>query len=67
MHEDTKESIKSCIESSEGILHKRCEQLRELIFMNDDYDPELVIGIARDIKLTSEIIIAQASKLNHTA
>ena len=63
---DSKESIKSCIESSEGILHKRCEQLRELIFTDDDYDQELVMNIAKDIKLISEIIIAQASKLNRT-
>ena len=64
MREDI-ESMKNCIESAEGILHKRCEQLREIIFTNDDYDPALVINIAMDIKLTSEIIIAQASKLNH--
>jgi hypothetical protein len=63
---DDKESIKSCIESSEGILHKRCDQLRELIFINDDYDPVMIMNIAKDIKLTSEIIIAQASKLNRT-
>lgn len=63
---DNKESIKSCIESAEGILHKRCEQLRELIFMNDDYDPTLAMNIAKDIKLVADIIIAQASKLNHT-
>jgi hypothetical protein len=55
---DDKESIKSCIESSEGILHKRCDQLRELIFINDDYDPALAMNIASDIKLTSETIIA---------
>lgn len=63
---DDKESIKSCIESSEGILHKRCDQLRELIFINDDYDPVMIMNIAKDIKLISEIIIAQASKLNRT-
>ena len=63
---DDKESIKSCIESSEGILHKRCDQLRELIFINDDYDPVIIMNIAKDIKLISDIIIAQASKLNRT-
>lgn len=63
MSEDTNESIKSCIESAEGILHKRSEQLREIIFTNDNYDPALVMNIARDIKLTSEIIIAQTNKL----
>lgn len=66
MLEDTNESIRSCIESSESILHKRCEQLRELIFMNDDYDPVLVMNIAKDIRLISEIIIAQTNKLNCT-
>lgn len=63
MYEDTNESIKSCIESAEGILHKRCEQLRDLIFMNEDYNKDEVIQIASDIKLLSEIIISQASKL----
>ena len=63
---DDKESIKSCIESSEGILHKRWDQLRELIFINDDYDPVIIMNIAKDIKLISDIIIAQASKLNRT-
>lgn len=63
MREDTNESIKSCIESAEGILHKRCEQLRELVFMNNDYDPAFVMNLAKDIKLISEIIIAQTSKL----
>ena len=67
MHEDTNESIKSCIETAEGILHKRCEQLREIIFTNDDYDSALVMNIANDIKLISEIIIAQTSKLNRIA
>lgn len=60
---DDVESIKSCIESSEGIIHKRCEQLRELIFIDEDYSPDEVIQIALDIKLLSEIIISQASKL----
>ena len=60
---DDKESIKSCIESSEGILHKRCDQLRELIFMNDDYDPVITMNIAKDIKLVADIIIAQCNKL----
>lgn len=64
MNEDV-DVIKNCIESSEGILHKRCEQLRELIFM-DNYDPAIVMNLASDIKLISEIIIAQASKLNRT-
>jgi hypothetical protein len=64
MNEDI-DVIKNCIESSEGILHKRCEQLRELIFM-DDYDPVIVMNLASDIKLISEIIIAQANKLNRT-
>ena len=57
------DSIKSCIESSEGIIHKRCEQLRELVFMGEDYSPDEVIQLASDIKLLSEIIISQASKL----
>ena len=61
MNEDVN-VIKNCIESSEGILHKRCEQLRELIFM-DNYDPAIVMNLAGDIKLISEIIIAQANKL----
>ena len=61
MNEDI-DVIKNCIESSEGILHKRCEQLRELIFM-DNYDPAIVMNLASDIKLISEIIIAQAGKL----
>lgn len=60
---DSKESIKHSIESSEGILYKRCEQLRELVFMNDDYDPLFVMNLAKDIKLISEIIIAQTNKL----
>lgn len=60
---DDVESIKSCIESSEGIIHKRCEQLRELIFMDEDYSPDEVIQLASDIKLLSEIIVYQASKL----
>ena len=60
---DDVESIKSCIESSEGIIHKRCEQLRELIFMDEDYSPDEVIQLASDIKLLSEIIVSQASKL----
>lgn len=60
---DSIESIKSCIESSEGIIHKRCEQLRELIFMDEDYSPDEVIQLASDIKLLSEIIISQVSKL----
>lgn len=60
---DNVESIRSCIESSEGIIHKRCEQLRELIFMDEDYSPDEVIQLALDIKLLSEIIISQASKL----
>ncbi len=61
MNEDI-DVIKNCIESSEGILHKRCDQLRELIFM-DNYDPAIVMNLASDIKLISEIIIAQAGKL----
>ena len=61
---DTNESIKSCIESTEGALHKRCNQLRDIIFTNEDYDIELIINIAKDIKLMSEIIIAQINKLN---
>ena len=61
MNEDI-DVIKNCIESSEGILHKRCDQLRELIFM-DNYDPAIVMNLASDIKLISEIIIAQAKKL----
>ena len=60
---DDVESIKSCIESSEGIIHKRCEQLRELIFMDEDYSPDEVIQLASNIKLLSEIIVSQASKL----
>lgn len=64
MNEDV-DVIKNCIESSEGILHKRCEQLREFIFM-DDYDPVIVMNLASDIKLISDIIIAQANKLNRT-
>jgi len=60
---DDVESIKSCIESAESILHKRCKQLRNIIFINDSYDPELVMNIAKDIKLISEIIIAQTNKL----
>ena len=60
---DDVESIKSCIESSEGIIHKRCKQLRELIFMDEDYSPDEVIQLASDIKLLSEIIVSQASKL----
>lgn len=62
MNEDV-DVIKSCIESSEGILHKRCEQLREIIFMDDDYDPTIVMNLASDIKLISEIIIAQTNRL----
>ena len=62
MSEDI-ESIKNCIESSEGILHKRCEQLKELIFMNENYYPDEVIQLASDINLLSEIIISQAKKL----
>ena len=62
MNEDV-DVIKNCIESSEGIIHKRCEQLRELVFMDEDYSPDEVIQIALDIKLLSEIIISQASKL----
>lgn len=61
MNEDV-DVIKNCIESSEGILHKRCDQLRELIFM-DNYDPAIVMNLASDIKLISEIIIAHAGKL----
>lgn len=61
MNEDVN-VIKNCIESSEGILYKRCEQLRELIFM-DNYDPAIVMNLASDIKLISEIIIAQTNKL----
>lgn len=61
MNEDV-DVIKNCIESSEGILHKRCDQLRELIFM-DNYDPAIVMNLASDIKLISEIIIAQTGKL----
>lgn len=60
---DDVEPIKSCIESAEGILHKRCKQLRDIIFTNDSYDPELAMSIAKDIKHISEIIIAQANKL----
>ena len=60
---DSVESIKDCIESAEGILHSRCEQLRELIFMNDDYDPVIVMNLAKDIKLISDVIIAQCNKL----
>lgn len=60
---DSIELIKGCIESSEGILHKRCEQLRELIFMNEDYNPSDIVQLANDIKLVADIIIAQTSKL----
>jgi hypothetical protein len=60
-----KESIKNCIESAEGIIHKRCEQLREFIFMNDDYDLALAMSISNDIKFISEIIIAQCNKLKN--
>lgn len=56
-------SVKHCIESSEELLHKRCNQLRDIIFLNDDYDPVAIINIANDIKLVSEIIVAQANKL----
>jgi hypothetical protein len=60
------ESIKSCIESYEGIIHKRCEQLRELVFMGEDYSPDEVIQIASDIKLLSDIIISQSGKLQRS-
>lgn len=63
MHGDNVESIKGSIESAEGILHKRCEQLRDILFINDNYDPTLVMNIAKDIKFISEIIIAQTNKL----
>ena len=59
---DSEEFIKHSIESSECILHKKCEQLRELIFM-DDYDPDVIMGIVKNIKFTSDIIIAQLNKL----
>lgn len=60
---DNIESIKGCIESSEGILHNRCSQLRELIFMNEDYNPSDVIQLTNDIKLVADIIISQCNKL----
>lgn len=63
---DSKESIKHSIESSEGMLHKRCEQLRDLIFMDEDYSPDEVIQIASDIKLLSDIIISQSGKLQRS-
>lgn len=61
---NTNESIKSCIESVEGVLHRKCAQLRDIIFTNEDYDTELIMNITRDIKLTSEIIITKISELN---
>lgn len=60
---DSIESIKDCIESSEGILHNRCSQLRELIFMNEDYNHSYIMQLASDIKLVADIIISQAKKL----
>ena len=61
---DDKQSIKHSIESAESLLYKRCCQLRETIFMNDDYDPALVMNLASNIKLVSAIIIiAQCNKL----
>lgn len=60
---DSIESIKNCIESSEGILHSRCSQLRELIFMNEDYNPSDIVQLANDIKLVADIIITQCNKL----
>lgn len=64
MNEDV-DVIKNCIESSEGILHKRCEQLRELIFMDEDYNPSDVIQLINDIKLVADIIIVQCNKLKN--
>ena len=61
--DETVESVKSCIESSEGILYKRCTQLREYLFMSDDYDLATVQMLASDIKLISDIIISQCKKL----
>lgn len=61
--DDNTELIKNSIESSEGVLHKRCGQLRQLIFMNDDYDPIELIQIANDIKLEADIMISQCNKL----
>ncbi len=62
---DSIESIKDCIESSEGILHNRCSQLRELIFMNEDYNSSDIAQLANDIKLVADIIIAQCNKLKN--
>lgn len=59
------ESIKSCIESSEGTLHNISYQLRELIFMNEDYDPSDVMQLANDIKLVADTIISQCNKLKN--
>lgn len=57
------DEAKYCIESAEGIINKLNKQLREIIFMDDNYNLTEVLNIAENIKAMSEIIIAQSKKL----
>jgi len=57
------DEAKCCIESAEGIINKLSEQLREIIFMDDNYDLVEVLKLAENIKAMSEIIIVQSKKL----
>lgn len=57
------DEAKCCIESTEGIINKLSNQLREIIFMDDNYNLTEVLNIAENIKAMSEIIIAQSKKL----
>lgn len=57
------DEAKCCIESAECIINKLSNQLREIIFMDDNYNLTEVLNIAENIKAMSEIIIAQSKKL----
>lgn len=59
-----KESLIESIESSEGILHKRSERLREYLFTSDEYNYNTIIELASDIRLIADIIIESAKQLN---
>lgn len=43
------DEAKCCIESAEGIINKLSEQLREIIFMDDNYDLVEVLKLCQKL------------------
>lgn len=51
------------IEYAEKLIHKNSTDLRELVFLSDDYKPDGLIIIANEIKHSAELLLEAARKL----